>query len=477
MSKIEVKGTPSRNVLIDLPEGGGIYVLRGENGTGKTHTLNAVEALVTDGKSGAIVKDDAAEEATVSGLGLSLRLGKRLSRSGELLVQSLSGLSLTSFVDPRIKDVEAADAERVRRLVEIGGVAVELDDVLEVCGGSISTKKAAALVSEFGDKPLELVKRLKAQLQEFARDQEREAAKLAGELKVIAETHSPIQPAGGDVDALNVELGGLLQRKLTISRDREKLAGDRPAYLKAKELIGTKAEDPLAVQEEIDQIDSAIADLQTTIENARKSIERLQGSRTAVSDRLTKATAAAGAAAVVAQFEERRDATDDAASVALDNEIEVKRKAIADAQAAATWKETEDRYRQTMTAKEAAAAAAVRARKEADNVDTILTNMVGSLGFPFLFKDGRLRTKTHRGDEPFAELSFGEKWKAAISIVVGQVGPGAIIVVEQEAWEGISTANREELLAMSKSAGVWIVTAQWSDDPRVIGGVYAGGAA
>ena len=75
-----------------------------------------------------------------------------------------------------------------------------------------------------------------------------------------------------------------------------------------------------------------------------------------------------------------------------------------------------------------------------------------------------MRISTDRGpDELFGELSHGERWKAAIDVCVSSVGNKALIVIPQEAWEGIDPANRTELADHAKSNHVTILTAECGD--------------
>ena len=74
---------------------------------------------------------------------------------------------------------------------------------------------------------------------------------------------------------------------------------------------------------------------------------------------------------------------------------------------------------------------------------------------------GRLRIATDRGaDELFAELSHGERWKTAIDVCVSSVGNKALIVIPQEAWEGIDPANRTDLAEHARANRVTILTAE-----------------
>lgn len=103
---------------IPVPAGGGIVILEGLNGTGKSEALKAVQSLVT--KRGDISPRDGAVRGEVSAFGATLRVARRLSRSGALEIETLEGkFDIATLVDPKIKDPEAADALRTKALIQL----------------------------------------------------------------------------------------------------------------------------------------------------------------------------------------------------------------------------------------------------------------------------------------------------------------------------------------------------------------------
>ena len=67
---IEVKNIgPVEQVSIPVPEGGGIVVLKGRNGSGKTQTLRAIESAAT-GRGRPSVRDGALR-GEINGLGVT----------------------------------------------------------------------------------------------------------------------------------------------------------------------------------------------------------------------------------------------------------------------------------------------------------------------------------------------------------------------------------------------------------------------
>src|SRR5690349_14834315 len=95
-------------VVLPFPEKGGVVVLRGLNGTGKTSALDTLQNAIT--KRGRFNIRRGAEGASFQGLGLSIHCQRSTRRKGELEVLALEGkLSIDELVDPGLKDLEAAD--------------------------------------------------------------------------------------------------------------------------------------------------------------------------------------------------------------------------------------------------------------------------------------------------------------------------------------------------------------------------------
>jgi len=58
---------------------------------------------------------------------------------------------------------------------------------------------------------------------------------------------------------------------------------------------------------------------------------------------------------------------------------------------------------------------------------------------------------------------MGERWRIALEIAIAAVGEGGLLVIPQEAWEGLDPLNREAIAQQAKAALVVILTAECSD--------------
>ena len=129
MKNIEIKNIgPIASVTIPVPEAGGVVVLTGRNGSGKSHALEAVSAATT-GKGKPPLKD-MAKSGTVSVPGVTMTVGRSVRRQGELQVETLEGrLSIADLVDPGFVDPERADAKRIKALVGLSKADISEGDL------------------------------------------------------------------------------------------------------------------------------------------------------------------------------------------------------------------------------------------------------------------------------------------------------------------------------------------------------------
>ena len=124
MSLIVKNIGPVFELALPVPEQGGLVILRGANGVGKTKTLEAVQALVTG--RGSLAARDGQVRGEVVGWGARLSVARSTRRTGELAVTSLEGrMDITELVDPGIRELMAADARRIKALIGLSGVKAD----------------------------------------------------------------------------------------------------------------------------------------------------------------------------------------------------------------------------------------------------------------------------------------------------------------------------------------------------------------
>lgn len=117
---------------------------------------------------------------------------------------------------------------------------------------------------------------------------------------------------------------------------------------------------------------------------------------------------------------------------------------------------------------------AERLRNAAQRTDELLSEAVSSLGGTLKLRKGLLCLKTDRGDEPFDELSHGERWRTAIDIAVERLScgggqhRGGVLVIPQEAWEGLDPGNRQAIVDHTHKVQVTIMTAEATEGPLTV---------
>ncbi|KKM82233.1 hypothetical protein LCGC14_1321610, partial [marine sediment metagenome] len=174
--KIEDIG-PIEDLTMDIVPG--VNVLCGPNGSGKTKAIDVAEAIAT-GRGKLSVRDGAAS-GHVDGLGVTLHVGRSTRRTGELDVRVLdSRRSLAMLVDPGLKDAGAADAKRIKALLEMLGVTPDPSLFHALLGGqegfdSVVTRRA----TEAGD-IVEMARRIKVDIDKAARDDEDQVKRMSG---------------------------------------------------------------------------------------------------------------------------------------------------------------------------------------------------------------------------------------------------------------------------------------------------------
>lgn len=472
---------PVENVTIEVPESG-VAVLRARNGMGKSIALDAVEAMVS-GQGGAPVRDGQTN-GEVSGFGAVMRVGRRTSRLGELLVTSLEGrLSPADLVDPGIDNPEAADAKRIKALVQLAGVSAEPALFYGVTGGKEAFDELVPDLKETND-VLQMATQVKRSLEARARLVESQAEGARGKAKAHAEAASSIDPAiVTDATALqdaleealqdHARLKGLHEQGLDVSMKASKARHSLAAYTgqltpdRADELEREAADSYEAAKVAVRDCETTLADLRLEMERGKSAWNKaIDAKRHAESQaKLVDAWKSA-----IAESEKAFPGPEEVAEAAA--VVESARK---DVEAGVLARHAQDEQLKAAEARHAADALEAEARRLRDaagEVDGVLSSLVGKLGIDLKVWAGRLVLETKRGRTYYGDLSHGERWIIAIDLCVDVIGTNGVIVVPQESWEGLDPENRQKIAAHAKKRGVLILTAEASDDEEITTEVY-----
>ncbi len=109
---------------------------------------------------------------------------------------------------------------------------------------------------------------------------------------------------------------------------------------------------------------------------------------------------------------------------------------------------------------------AQRLRSTARQCDVILTDLIGT-DSKLRIADGRMVVDTDRGETFYADLSDGERWKAAFEVVSQHVHKTpekiAVITIPQVGWESLDPTNQKLVVELSKTYKINTITAEATD--------------
>lgn len=466
---------PIEKLGIALHAQGGVTVLRGSNGSGKTTALNAADALVR-GKGKLATRDDAKTSGRVEGFGAMLLLGSKVTRAGEAEVSSLEGkLNIADLVEPPLKDPAAADRARIKALVSLTGVEPSPELFAGVMGKDVLEHINAAT---WANKDLlEVASKAKRDLEGAARLKENESSMREGQAKACEESAAGVDVSGEcnetQLRAEHVAASG----KLSVLQDRQEAARNSAERIRlARERLTTTREcyTGPTVEQATSDVDSAIAHRRAAEERVKAAEERLRLEKAALSEAQQSEKAADLAyiaakehAETIQSYEAILNET--ATKAPTDEELQAAQQAV---DAASTAIEQGALIRRAKSELEVAAvhrdeaneatATAERLRAAASQVDDVLSQAVATDSL--FVRDGRLWSAAHkRGEVLFHELSEGERWTIAFDIAAPIVGEGGILVLPQGAWESLDPTNRAHVAELARAHQVNVLTAEATD--------------
>lgn len=459
-----------RSAKILIPKDGGVVVLTGRNGSGKSTALDAIQAAMT-GKGKPPVTD-MAKSGSVRVAGVTMTVARSVRRQGELQVETLEGrLSIADLVDPGFVDHERADAKRIKALVGLSKADISEGDLH---GFPENLIKDLSL-----DDPVAAMSELRKRLNIGANEYEKLSAKDEAAATAIIESmtgdlDTPIDPAAAQervtaalraMDALQKQSELAEEAKVRIDAARERLASIPDvdafsAYEKAESLSG------IALEEKGHALELKLQ-YEEALEKYRKSAEAARIARVEASAQAEQAKLRAELERQIQESHVEPPAQDalDAAASELESAKAEQAKA-AQQQVMAQQRERADAL--ILTAQEYADEAK-ELREKAKQTDEVLSEIVSEItACPLRVIDGRLVTNTKRGATFYADLSAGERWRIALDIAIQAVGTGGLLVIPQEAWEGLDPANRTAIDAQAKESKVVVLTAECSADDGIV---------
>lgn len=469
---------PIEHLSIPIPEGGGVVVLKGRNGSGKSHALASVEALYSKDARKGLRNSDGVPAGSVDGLGVTIRLGRVNTARGELVCESLDGrIDPSQLVDPGLKDPTAADSRRLATLIRLAGIKVGLDDWLKLFGGSDSIVKEIALESIVDADPVVSADKIRRRLHDLALARERISNSKAAEAATLFKQvegidlewpHDPLEINKRLEDTIKgIAAAHATNQAAESLRERQAEAETKIAALRDVEGFAAMASQDVRIytasvdqfQIDVDNLRAKLASAEQALETAKAAkfnAEKRQRMAEADLEKLAELQAVIQSAQLTVFSAESIQAME-AAREQAKADIE---KAVTVRQA----KETAAKARGLSAVASLEAEQAERIRVIARSTDQVLEDSLIAAGFDSIkVQQGRLCVASDRGLEPFSELSHGERWRFALDLAARGLPKGAVLPVCQEAFESLDPANRDFVSTLARDRGLVIVTAEATD--------------
>lgn len=473
---------PIEKLSLPIPVGGGIVVLTGANDLGKSETIDAVAAAVT-GK-GKLEARRGTVGGTLSGFGVNIRVGAKTTRTGQPVVTSLEGrFSIEDLIDPKIKDPVAADAKRIKALVQIAGAKADPSLFYDLLGGREQLEKFVIREALEGDDVVVMADRIKRALESEARKQESQAEHAEGHARGAADSCRDVDTEGNwDSAALQRDLETAIRNESSLKAQAEAATKAAKARQNAEDALsdaeaawtGGTAEHAAKLlatcQNSHDEALADVRDLESKLMAARAKAESLRGTVAQAKQNLASAEQHE---ATIAKWREQLAADQPTAPTA--DELSDASAAVTQARNAVEQGVTVRKARESKIEAEKQLAAASLHRKTADRLrnaakgtDGVLSGLVAKLGTPFRIEMGRLMLDDDKGNpKTYAERSHGTRSKVALDVAIEAVGEHGVIPLSQEYWEGIQPSKRLELARHVAGRGVLVITAEATDDEEI----------
>ncbi|TXH55790.1 MAG: hypothetical protein E6Q97_08075 [Desulfurellales bacterium] len=477
MKSIEITDVQAiEHCSIPIPDDGGVIVLRGSQGCGKSTALQAVQVLGGK-KVDTLAIRDGAKRGTIEFDGVKVVITKsRTAKSGELAFEMIeSRFDIGKIVDPQILDPDRADAARIKQLLALTGAKPDPDaywrllrEYVDACDVEESE------IDDDTDDPIELHKRFVTAMQAIARRLERASDQMrvdpAGIRKRFEGLNIRNPPVVDDIRHVYDEC---LRADHEV-KERQKIAERQRNRIEEARIVLERKQSSYKgpTLEEAEKNYNALTDAakraHQAMLDATTKYNRLRDEAIVAENELRVAAVHFQA---IADSKEIIDQTTIAAPLpeeiaesqaAVEKAAKLLDDAVRANEGASLLKEAE----QSNFEADRKATQAAEIRNACRKAEDILAACVK---LEHIRVEGnRLVVSTDRSEsEPFAELSHGERAILAIREAARYVPKQALCSVSQEVWGGISEHNKNLINAEAKQLRIGVLTAEVTDDEEL----------
>lgn len=483
MQELKIKDVgPIQQLTIPIPEEGGVVCLYGQQGAGKSMAVEAAKTLLLG--EGRVPVRDRAAKGSVEGFGVKVSFGRSTRRTGELECLSLeSELDLDTLVNPGLKDENAADAKRIKALIQLTGA--KADPALFTPLFTDANEQAAILGPDSlsTDDLVEMAAKVKRDLEKAARKAEDLAENHQGSAKALQEQTREIDlTAPSDSQTLQNALEEALQEQSRLKQQaedaaevdkRQAEASEKLARAKAAYTGPTEDKANEAMQEATKQAQAMKLEWEAAAEKARQAERDYQQAGLNAQHAISVWQQARTHAGLLTDLGQILDSPRSYAPQQTDLEeaavaVTKAREALEHGAAVRKAKEAQAEATRHLEQVVEARKTAQRLRDAAKQTDEILSQAVHS--DTLWIEAGRLVLNTERGVELFSELSCGERLLIAVDIALEQadrygLNQTALLTVGQSAWSELSDDSKRMIANHAKERKAVIITAQATDSP------------
>jgi hypothetical protein len=472
---------PVESLRLKVPVSGGLVVLKARNGRGKTKSLEAIESAVNG--RGKVEVRDGALSGSVEAFGVNIKVGRKTTRSGELSVTSLEGrLDVATLVDPQVKDPGAADARRIKALIQLSGVKPSPELFYELAGGREALEQFASPTTLESDDLVLMAERLKRELESAARKEEDRAEHAEGRARGARESAAGVDVSGEcDREKLQAALEQAIRHESELRTQRESAHKAERAAKLAKDKLedaelsysGKSAEDLRAEESRwTQQVETDTAKVRAAEEALRLATQKAAETRAELAHTIAARKQAESHEASIAAL--KQQLAESIPTAPTDEAIQAAAEQLAKAREAVEQAGIVRRAKEQLATAEKHAGEAqshrqqsAKLRNAAKATDEVLSEAVQRSGTALRVEAGRLVLNTKRGATYYGELSHGERWKLALDIAIEAVGERGVLTIPQEAYESLDPTNRRMIAEHVVGRGVVILTAEASDDEEI----------